>query len=74
MSNRNMNKRGTRVAQSVEHLTLDFCSGDDLTVVGCVLTAQRLLGILFLPLFVPFMLTVILSCSVSFSLTHKKEI
>ena len=45
------------MAQSVEHLTLDFGSGHDLTVheiepitSGSALTAENLLGILSLPL------------------------
>ena len=44
------------MAQSVEHMTLDFSSGHDLTVLGIellldsALIVQRLLGILPLPL------------------------
>ena len=47
------------MAQSVEHLNLDFGSGPDLTLceiephVGSVLTEQNLLGILSLPLSLP---------------------
>ena len=53
-------KRGTWVAQSVKRLTLGFGSGHDLMVrgfkphTGSVLTTQSLLGILFLPLSLPF--------------------
>ena len=42
--------KGACVAQAVEHLTLDFNSGHDLSVCRTELTAQILLGILSLPL------------------------
>ena len=61
------------MAQSVRHLTLDFSSGHDLTVceftplIGLLLTARSLLGILSLPL----SLSAPPPLVISFSLTHK---
>ena len=55
--NRKKGHRGSLVAQSVKCLTLDFCSGHDLTMVcgsnptwGSALSTQGLLGILSLSL------------------------
>ena len=63
---------GTWVAQSIKRGTLDLISGHDLMqfvgsspMLGSVLTAQSLLGVLSLPLSVPPLLTLSLSLSLS---------
>ena len=66
--------RGTWVAQLVKRLTLDLGSCHDLEVcgiqplVGSVLTAWSLLGILSLPLF----LYLLLPCSLTLTLSQNK--
>ena len=62
------------MAQSIKHGTLDLISGHDLMqivgsgpMLGSVLTAQSLLGVLSLPLSVPPLRTL------SLSLTPNKE-
>ena len=70
------------MAQSVKHLTLDFSSGHDLTVVRSSLLlgftldiepAWNLLKVLSLPLPLPRWLAISLFLSLSLSLSLKKK-